>query len=130
MLMKRPASSSLVVEEEGEDFDEEYEEEGLEIPDDPIGNQRYRLVTSIRVLACMSMSTSQNNNLKFEEGDKEKIEQAVGETLKWVDKALDNEAMRGKILNVGAFVSKKKDLENVVFPIVNAASLRVPVWSW
>ena len=78
----------------------------------------------------MAISTPQNGKLKFADGDKEKIEKAVDKAMKCIAHVLDDEELTGRILNVGAFESKKEDLEDVVNPIVHAALLRVPYGSW
>ena len=78
----------------------------------------------------MAISTLKNPHLKFEDGDKKKIEKAVDKLLVWLSGTIDNEHLRGKILTVGEFEAKKKELEDVVNPIVHAALLKVPYGKW
>lgn len=122
---KRPAASNLDLDSEESlkeaeaDFVEDfsaYEEEGKSFADDVSGNERVRLTTAIRAFCHMAISTSQNGKLKFADGDKETIKNAVVKAMK----CLDNEVVRDITLQVGAFEVKKKELEDVVSPIVNA----------
>merc|ERR1712083_249415 len=62
---------------------------------------------------CFTMrNTSQEEKLKekFEDGDKEKIENAVQETLDWLDK--------NQLAEKDEFESKQKEIEGVVNPIM------------
>merc|ERR1711964_75896 len=62
---------------------------------------------------CFTMrNTLQEGKLKekFEEGDKEKIEKAVQETLDWLDK--------NQLAEKDEFEAKQKDLEGIVNPIM------------
>ncbi len=78
----------------------------------------------------MAISTLKNTNLKFEDGDKKKIETAVDKLLVWLCVTIDDEHLHGKILTEGEFEAKKKELEDVVNPIVHAALLKVPYGKW
>merc|ERR1712053_65833 len=62
---------------------------------------------------CFTMRNTLNEEKlkeKFEEGDKEKIEKAVQDTLDWLDK--------NQLAEKDEFEAKQKELESVVNPIM------------
>ena len=132
---KRPAACLELDSEESltsddTDYTEEFEEENLMYGDDPAGNVRKLQHHAVRSVCCQAISTVRNPRLKFEDGDKKKIEKAVDKLLVWLSATIDDEALRGINLTKDKFEAKQKELADVVNPIVHAALLKVPYGTW